>query len=296
MMKLLLVEAAAYRNQLDAFDKDVRAAVDKAKSSPQGPIVPLFSKGSKDSAPVDLRFMGIDEPLVVHPEDVKGTSKATVKKDRNDLRDAVSPQKGGATLDDLTAKGLDSFARGDYVDSIRYYREALKLSPNARGIQLALGHVLYLREKGQKGSPKAEILLDALQFGKGDWEASIGFLKDALEKKKDKDIAQAVRDALNYTEGLYAYQQFQEARVEAQLQKELNDIFLEDTLAPVTMQTLREGFICIESGDYLGAVYSFEGALRMNPKDRRIREMLNYAEGLLEADMVRLLFVDDLPK
>ena len=83
---------------------------------------------------------------------------------------------------------------------------------------------------------------------------------------------------------------------EAQLQKELNDMFVEDTLAPVTMQTLREGFKSIEGEDYLGAVYSFQGALRRNPKDRRIREMLNYAEGLLEADMVRLLFVDDLPK
>ena len=59
------------------------------------------------------------------------------------------------------------------------------------------------------------------------------------------------------------------------------------------MQTLREGFTSIEDGDYLSAVYSFEGALEMNPKDTRIREMLNYAEGLLEADIVRLLFVDD---
>lgn len=40
----------------------------------QGPPL-LFDKGTKDSAPVDLRFMGLDEPMEVYPERAKEVLK-----------------------------------------------------------------------------------------------------------------------------------------------------------------------------------------------------------------------------
>ena len=47
----------------------------------------------------------------------------------------------------LTVQALQSTARGDYDAAIRQYRAALQVRPDDRGIQLALGYVMYLRDK-----------------------------------------------------------------------------------------------------------------------------------------------------
>ena len=117
----------------------------------------------------------------------------------------------------MTVKGIHSVSKGDYEAAIRYYKAALKARPNDRGIQMALGQVFYLKDKQEgriKPNPKVEVLLDALEHGKGDWEASIRYLENVLKadpfetgtrlSTKDRNRALAIRDALNYTKGLYA--------------------------------------------------------------------------------------------
>jgi tetratricopeptide (TPR) repeat protein len=186
---------------------------------------------------------------------------------------------------ELTGKALNRLMVGDYDGAINYYRAALKFTPDDESIQWCIGHILYLKDKqkGIKPNPKAEILLDSLQVGKGNWEASIGYLKGALAAERDKQRSRAIRDALCELEGIYAQVRYEE--LQAQLDKDLKEL----TIKIVGGQDeairllLREGFRGLEIGNYESAIQKFKDALDMEPNDMRIREMLNYTEGLLFA-------------
>lgn len=175
----------------------------------------------------------------------------------------------------LVGKALDSIKfRGDYEAAIRYYKEALKEMPNDRGILICLSHTEYQRDK-QKGllkaepNPKVAILLGALQHGKGNWKASIRYLEDALAVEKDKDRLMAIRDALITIKGIYD---------DIQSGQELMDA-LYGWREIDTRLALQYGFKRLNEGDYDGALKSFQAALRMNPDDQSIRDMISYAEG-----------------
>lgn len=191
----------------------------------------------------------------------------------------------------LTVKALNAAMRGDFEAEIDYYRAALKHTPNDRGIQLALGHALYIRDrdkdKGQQASLRTEFVLDALQQGHGDWEANVTYLQDALAKETDKERAQAVREALNYVKGLYAYQQYQESREMEEIMAAMNDLSGLEELLVVSPDTvsfeLREGFRQLESGDFDAAISSFESARVLGGNSFDIQDILSYAEGLRDA-------------
>ncbi|MCQ4574430.1 MAG: tetratricopeptide repeat protein, partial [Candidatus Brocadiales bacterium] len=76
-------------NMLDSLAKkfDISPPVGASKSSSSsglslmGPTTRLFEKGTKGSAPVDLRLIPPDKPVVVHPEDVKGTGPGNYTKE-----------------------------------------------------------------------------------------------------------------------------------------------------------------------------------------------------------------------
>ncbi|MCB7130082.1 MAG: tetratricopeptide repeat protein, partial [Candidatus Brocadiales bacterium] len=76
-------------NMLDSLAKkfDISPPVGASKSSSSsglslmGPSTRLFEKGTKGSAPVDLRLIPPDKPVVVHPEDVKGTGPGNYTKE-----------------------------------------------------------------------------------------------------------------------------------------------------------------------------------------------------------------------
>ena len=57
---------------------------------------------------------------------------------------------------------------------------------------------------------RTNILLDALKDGNQNWEFSIRILDDALVAETDPQKRQAIWDALNYTEGIYAYASLEE--------------------------------------------------------------------------------------
>jgi ferric-dicitrate binding protein FerR (iron transport regulator) len=197
---------------------------------------------------------------------------------------------GSSSADDqaheLTVKALHCVRVGDYDGAINYYRAALKFRPDDEGIQICIGKILYLKDKqkGIKPNPKVEFLLDSLQAGEGNWEASIGYLKGALAVEKDKQKSQTIRDALCELEGIYAQVRYEELYEEA---KALQDGELAKLLAgeprDEVTPLLRNGFKSLEQGDYENAIQNFRNALNLSPEDPRLRDILNYTEGLLFA-------------
>jgi ferric-dicitrate binding protein FerR (iron transport regulator) len=178
----------------------------------------------------------------------------------------------------LTAKALDSIAlRGDYDTAIRYYEAALKEMPNDRGILIALSHAEYEREKRlglikPASNAKAAILLDALQSGKGDWQASIRYLENAILEEQDKDRLMATRDALVEIRGIYEDDLFEKNLA--------RNLLTEGTWEEATVESLRDAFRNLEKGYFDKAMNRLEWALKINPGDARIREIIAYVSGL----------------
>jgi len=176
----------------------------------------------------------------------------------------------------LTSLAINDFASGDYDASISYFEAALNEMPNDRDILIVLNLVKYEKEKSQgliKPSPnsKAVILLDALQAGRGDWQASIRHLENALLDEQDKDRLVATRDALVELKGIYEDEQF--------LQDSL-DLLIGYNRKDATARLLREAFNNLEKGYFNEAMEGFKGALKLDPGDANIREMIAYVGGL----------------
>lgn len=253
----------------------------------------LGSSGSKaplSSDTVDLTFLDPNKPIMVDPRVVKGTSQGPARESGKDQkRDAVVSKKEKPTpkerADKLVANGLDCFARGDLNGAIRYYRAALKETPNDESIQWVLGHSLWLRDdKGRKiSNPKVEVLLDALKYGDKNWEKSISYLEGALATEKNKKKARPIKDALDYTRGLYAAEQDKERYKELVKQAQaLADGELARLLAgePDAKSQFDYGLQMIREEKYQEAVDTFKSLQKKDPKNEYIRSSLNFAEGL----------------
>lgn len=234
----------------------------------------LFSKGSQSSAPVDFSALEKEKTLAVDSQ---------VSTQKSDLKDAPGPKLKVWTneVHELTAKALNSEMRGNYDEAIKYYREALKSSPNDRAIQICLGHTLHLKDQGKKiSNPKAEILLDALQEGKGDWEKSIIYLQKEIKNQNDNDKKQAARDALNYTKGLYAYEQFVKSQDNAKLTEEFQEIEVESYIEPFTKRAIVNGLENLKEAKIKEAAKNFKTASLLDPEDESIKTILQYVRGL----------------
>ncbi|MBN2568149.1 MAG: tetratricopeptide repeat protein [Deltaproteobacteria bacterium] len=221
----------------------------------------LFSKGSKSSAPVDLTFMDPDKPMVVDPRVVKG--EMTPVEARKDWEDEIKV-KARVTL----AAAL--VGQGDYDGAMSYLRKAEKDRPDDLGIKKAITYTMYLRDrKSMPPSPKAEALLDALEYGKGDWQRSVEYLKDAY-KKDPNDLP--ARDALQFAEGMSGYwlhpgeiplpSSYKAPLVKSEVQK------LED-----------KGIQSIRAREYEKAYGYFRKAHEQSPEDLGIRDVMNFLEG-----------------
>lgn len=218
-------------------------------------------------------------------------SKAQSKKILIGLKDDPDPSPDDLAHA-LTGKALLAGMRGDEEAAISYYRAALKYRPNDRSIRIALGHAMHSRDK-DKGltvvNPKAEFIFDALQYGQGDWEASITYVEDILvkETETDKGKARAACEALNYIKGLYAYHQYQESKELEKIMAAMNDLSgLEElvALSPGAASTyLRQGFKQLEAGNFEAAISNFKSAHDFGGKSFGIEDIRWYAEGLLDA-------------
>jgi TolA-binding protein len=155
---------------------------------------PIFSKGTKSSAPVVLHLKEEGAPLVIDPEDLKSTSQGASTIDK-DLPIDVK-------VDALYRRAVNSYGSGDYDTSIKYYIEALQLKPADRNMQIALGEAMWAKDKKEgniKKNLKVEFLLDALEYGNGNLDKSIdNVLKIANDRYQagDKEGITASIEAL----------------------------------------------------------------------------------------------------
>jgi len=115
----------------------------------------------------------------------------------------------------------------DYEGSLRYLEEAKTIHPDRPQLDETIAYVKGLQAASSDAdamriakspSPRAEILLDSLEVGKGDWQASIRYLEGMQFKKKDNP---PVSEALSYVKGVYAYERAKEATAPPTAEKPL---------------------------------------------------------------------------
>ena len=140
----------------------------------------------------------MDEPdsRVVDPRVVKG--RMTPEEARKEREKDAKVQ---AMLDSAVA----DVRRKDYDQAIRRFEEALKLKPEDKDIRMDLCALLHARDRAQGKSvsnPKVEAILDAFEYGRGDWGKSLGFLQGAC---KANPSHLGFRDALAFVQGMSGY-------------------------------------------------------------------------------------------
>lgn len=229
-----------------------------------GPKDPLFSKGSQTSAPV--RFTDEPDSRVVDPRVVKG--RMTPEEARKERGKDANVQ---AMLDSAVA----AVSRKDYDQAIRQFEEALKLRPGDKDIRLDLGALLHARDRKQGKSvanPKVDAILDAFQYGRGDWGKSLSYLQGAC---KSNPAHLGYRDALAFVQGMSGY--FREpdpsgmpAGVNPQQDKQTRDL-----LAKAEESSRKR--------DYEGTLRYYRQAHERNPADLTLRDMLHFTEGCFAA-------------
>ncbi len=112
----------------------------------------------------------------------------------------------------------------DYDGALRYLKEAKLNNPDQPGLDETIAYVKEMKaakfpaDRSKSPSPKAEIILDALTVGDGNWQASIRYLEGMKHKAPDDPH---VGQALNYTRGMYDYQILKQSRtIDPELDKE----------------------------------------------------------------------------
>ncbi len=115
------------------------------------PNEPLFSKGNKYSAPVNLDFADLNKPVLLEPAKSK---KSTAQQKGLRIKEVPKPSGPKPKWDPYSA------------------------------------------------ATRTEIILDALQHGKGDWDKNIEYLENYLRVENPHNVK--VKQALSYIEGLRA--------------------------------------------------------------------------------------------
>lgn len=107
--------------------------------------------------------------------------------------------------------GLYLSDKGDYVGATKYLRETQQFYSKGSDNRLLnklidnMENLAPIEHRYPSYSTKADAILDALEYGKGDWQRSLEYL-EAAHKVDANNLP--VRDALNYLEGLHAGTQF----------------------------------------------------------------------------------------
>lgn len=223
---------------------------------------PLFSKGSQTSAPVDLRFMEETGSQVVDPRVVKGQmTPEEARKERE--KDA----KVQAMLDSAVA----AVSKKDYDKAISQFEEALKLKPEDKDIRMDLAALLQARDEEQGKSiinPKVEAILDAFEYGRGDWGKSLSYLQGAC---KANPSHLGYRDAFAFVQGMSGYFQEPDTSVMPASLNPQQDSQTRDLVAKAQDSSRKM--------DYESAARYYQQAHDRNPDDLNIRDMLHFTEG-----------------
>lgn len=204
-----------------------------------------------------------NKPQVVDPRVVKGQMSP---EEARIARVTDSKVRSSVLLGALMA------GQGDYDKALSYLKEAEKLKPDDLGIKKAISYTMYLRDRPP--SPKAEALLDALEYGQGDWQRSMDYLKSTY--KKDPNNL-PVRDALQFAEGMSGYWLPPE---EIPLPPGYKAPLLKGEVHELTSK----GMQSIGAREYEKAYDYFRKAHEQSPEDLGIRDVMNWVEGLLASE------------
>ena len=268
---------------LDNFSLDFDGSRGRASTLDEGSAAsldfigakdPLFSKGTKISAPPDLQLMEAEQPLIVDPRVVKGEMTAEEAKAVR-ARETERDLKASASV----ASAVASIAEGDYESGISHLKKALETKPGDVTIQKQLGYAYYLRDQEKiKGgaNPKVDALLDALEVGRGNWKTSIDYLQAVY---KGDPSQEAHRDAYYFLQGLSGYyagplkspKDKAPPPIDAKTKQ-----FLIDT-------TVEAGRLVKEEREVEKGYALLEQALDAHPEAQAIRDLLHFAEGLVAA-------------
>ena len=176
-----------------------------------------------------------------------------------DLKDAPAAKLSEKSQREVKAEAAFALAtlsvrNADYDQALRYLQDARTAKPNDKKIQDAYNYVLSLKNSQMQMKPslKAEYLLEALDFGKGDWEKSIEYLI-TLEFDRMGNVN---------------FQAAEEAR------RNLNEAYAE-FLA-------RQAVDRIHRKDYVGAMESLKRANELDPDNDGWREITSAVEEILE--------------
>lgn len=226
----------------------------------------LFDEEKTSSPGVDLRFVGMDEPLVIDPRVVRGEMSAeSARKDRN------------AQAQTALNRYVDAVAKNDIGLACRHLADALRATPYNRAIREAYATALKLRDERARQhvkNRKVTVLLDALRYGKSNWRASLMYLK----KRYEADPADPfVRDAFYFIAG-----------VSDNVSITLPDLSRKTgEIDDATHKLIADALVISMRGGYQEAFDAFSRAHEKYPEDQSIRDILNFTEGLLAAQQAQ---------
>jgi tetratricopeptide (TPR) repeat protein len=165
-------------------------------TAPQGDRSPFDNKfpprSDGDSRVVDLSFMDPTKPMIVEPRKVQGQTPAQTELGFMDpnkpapadrLKDAPASKPSEKSEKEVKAEAAFALAtlsvkHANYDQALRFLQDAHEAKPNDKKILDAYKYIVTLKftQMQIKLGEKANFLLDALDYGKGDWEKSLDYL------------------------------------------------------------------------------------------------------------------------
>jgi len=185
---------------------------------PQAQVDLVIAKASVSVGDYDNAVKSLHAALMVAPTDKKLRDALIYARQLKIARDEkISGKKPDpAWLEEAASRakanaawglGLYLSEKGDYIGAVKYLKETQQVFSDGYTNEL-LGKLIDnvdtlapLEDIVPTFPTKADAILDALEYGKGDWQRSLKYLEVAHKSDPDN---MAVRDAFNYLEGLHA--------------------------------------------------------------------------------------------
>lgn len=130
---------------------------------------------------------------------------------REDLKDASASKPSEKSEKEIKAEAAFVLAtlsvkNANYDQALHYLQDARTAKPNEKKFQAAYNYVLSLKNSQMqiKKSDKANYLLDALDYGKGNWEKSIEYLTTLEFDRMGNVNVQAAEEARRNLNEAYA--------------------------------------------------------------------------------------------
>ena len=226
---------------------------------------PLFSKGTKSSAPVDLKSIDPSKPPTVSPKEVKGEADS-----QKGLRTNYVPKPALASLEDYhydkkerTDIILDALevGRGSYIRSVRHLENYLKsVEPNNVKVQEALSYI--------QGMAEGEFLLSKRKQKKGVFDPSPDDSRALLEVIADSSKRQWPGPTIN-------------PELDEPLSNPLDWESVRDSIIAETVKLLPADTEKATRKDFQNCIDALSKQAQENPENDGVRQALLFFEGVI---------------